>query len=284
MKTILSILPKRPTTAVFAAGWLMLALVAEAAGPTSTLYLTAGDNHRNWRILAGTTTAVSSPQNESGQGGEYAIAVSGGTIRTGGNGDYLVGPLTQGSTYNLAFGYTGPRLANPLNHILDGTTDGVYNYGVDWYFRNVYRCNLDWSSPTFMFNAKPHTNPNSAEEITYDPNSHGLWIADSTGKIDLYSMGGSHLSSFATPGCADISLAYDFADGTLWTMTSWNSGIFRQYSTTGSLLQTISISSTDNIIGAEFALIPEPGLLSLLCLGILTIVCRRHVGPKAQCS
>src|SRR6516162_4667937 len=79
-------------------GASILAGNAEAAGPTSTLYLTAGDQGQNLMVLGGTTTAIVSAQANTASGGEYAIAVSGGTVRTGGNGQF--GPPAVGSTYD----------------------------------------------------------------------------------------------------------------------------------------------------------------------------------------
>lgn len=257
----------------------LLALVgtAEAAGPTSTLYLTAGDQHRDWRVLPGTTIGLSSAQVETGSGGEYALAISGGVIRTAGNGQF--GAPLLGSTYNLNFTYITPRLANPLNDILDGTTDGTFNYGVSYTTRNVYRCNLDWSSPTLIFNAAAVSG--SVFGVSYASAGNSLWIGDSSGKLVDYSLGGAVLSSINTPGSSNLAVAYDGADGTLWTMQSFNSGVFRQYSTAGALLQTMNISSSDNIIGGEFALIPEPTSAALLGFGTLLLAARRRRRAQA---
>ena len=239
---------------------LLLARATEAAGPTSTLYLTAGDQHENFEVLGGTTTAIVTSQASSSGQGEYAIAVSGGTIRTGGNGQF--GAPAVGSTYDLNFNYTGPQLANPGNEILDGSTDGTYNYGVNWLTGSVYRCNLDWSSPTLMFGAGGTDDLG----ISYDSRNNSLWVATGTAVSD-YSMTGSFLSSFSTT--ADRALAYDGADGTLWAMSA-SAGIFDQFSTSGTLLQTMNIGNTTaNIIGGEFALtpVPEPSALALAGVG-----------------
>jgi hypothetical protein len=253
---------------------LALAVSAVAAGPTSTLYLTAGDNFYNLELRSGPTVIVSA-QNEHSAGGEYAIAVSGGTIRTGGNGQF--GARGLGSTYDLNFSYIGPRLANPGNNILDGTTDGRYNYGVDWTSGAVYRYNLDWSSPTFMFNAAPSTvNQRGGSGISFDPFNNSLWIADQSQKLTDYSMSGAQLSSFNTPNFYGFALAFDAADGTLWGMTDLQIGHFNQYSTSGTLLQTLDIGRSYNILGGEFALVPEPASLSLLAFAILSIILLRR--------
>jgi hypothetical protein len=252
---------------------LALAGTAEAAGPTSTLYLTAGDQHHNLEVLAGTTTAIVSTQEETSANGEYPIAVSGGTIRTGGNGQF--GAPRLGSTYDLNFNYIGPRLANPLNNILDGTTDGKHNYGINFQSGGVYQCNLDWSSPTPMFNA---TGGSPFLGISYDPFNNSLWVGNGGDSITDYSLTGTPLSSFSTPGSADFALAFDGADGTLWAMSGFDSGSFNQYSTSGTLLQTMNITNNDNIIGGEFALVsvPEPTTLALASLGGLSLMLFRR--------
>ncbi len=252
--------------------------VAQAAGPTSTLYLTAGDQHHNFEVLASTTNAIVSSQVETAEGGEYAIAVSGGSIRTGGNGDYNTVPH-QGSTYSLNFAYVGPRLANVFNNVVDGTTDGAYNYGIDWQTHQVFRYNLDWSSPTYMFTAAAVIDISTG--VSYDPFNMSLWVTDSNGSLDDYSLTGLLLSSFSTPGSLNRTLAFDPADGTLWSMTGQETGVFNQYNTSGSLLQTINIGSSDNIIGAEFAMsVPESSMVSLTGFGLLALSLHRVITRK----
>jgi hypothetical protein len=251
------------------AGLIVAAGSVHAAGPTSTLYLTAGDQHHNWTVLGGTTTGISSAQVETTAAGEYAIAISGGVIRTGGNGQF--GAPRLGGAYDLNFNYIGPRLSNPLNNVLDGTTDGTYNYGIDYTTGKIYRYNLDWSAPSFMFTAV-----NAGYGISYDQYNSSLWITTSSGQLIDYTMGGSALTTLNTPGTVGFALAFDPADGTLWSMTGFDTGTFQQYNQSGVLLQTINIGSTDNILGGEFALVPEPSTLSLAGLAALCLAARRR--------
>src|SRR5271154_3364668 len=81
-------------------GLLTLAGIAEAAGPTSTLYLTSapgGAVYSNYRVLGGTTTAIASPQNSPN---ESAIAAYGGSLYTS---EILGGSV--GSVYDANFNY-----------------------------------------------------------------------------------------------------------------------------------------------------------------------------------
>lgn len=239
----------------------MTAVTASAAGPTGTLYLTAGDQGENFQVLGGTTTAIASAQAHPAGSGEYAIAVSGGSIRTAGNGQF--GAPAVGSSYDLNFNYTGQTLANPLNDIVDGTTDGSFNYGANWSSGAIFRCNSDWSSPTLIFNVP---SGQTYLGITYDSFNNSLWVANGQTITD-YTMSGAQLSSFNST--AERALAFDGADGTLWAMNGAATGVFDQYNTGGTLLQTMNLGTTANIIGGEFALVPvpEPTTLALAGLG-----------------
>ena len=125
---------------------LTLASSAHAQGPVSKLYVTAGDQATNW-ILQG-TTATSFAQQAPGTD-EYAIAVN-STVRTLGNGNYDTGI---GAEYTLAGVYTGTNYAYPTSGVAfyDGTTDGTYNYSVDYSGGGVYRTNADWTNAVLLF-------------------------------------------------------------------------------------------------------------------------------------
>ena len=248
-------------------GLLAMAGSALAAGPTSTLYLTAGDQGLNAEILGGTTVAITSPQAFPGFLGESAIAVSGGSIRTGHNGLYT----GSGGTYDMNFAYTGPALGGPGNSVYDGTTDGTYNYGVSYSTGTVLRYDLNWGSPQALFTATG-SNPTG---ITYDALNHSLWTSDfNDGLVRNWSLSGTLLSSFDTGLGAGFSLALDPADHTLWLMSIQDSGLISEFSTSGTFLETVDFGSTANYLGAEFSLdplssrpVPEPESMLLGCLG-----------------
>jgi hypothetical protein len=238
------------------------------AGPKSTLYLASGDQHRNWRILAGTTTAIASSQANSN---EYALSISGGVIRSAGNGQF--GPPNVGSTYDLNFNYTGTQLGNPGNNVLDGTTDGVFNYGFDWQTREVYRYNLDWTSPVLLFTSNF---TGSGFGITYSPANNSLWVSTNTGIVADYTLDGTFLSSF-NDGTDNRALAYDNADGTLWALTNSGAGTLTQFNTAGTILQSFNVGTMgDNIFGGEFVEIPEPTGAALFGVGIMAMAGRRR--------
>jgi hypothetical protein len=266
-------------------GLLAVAGSALAAGPTSTLYLTAGDQGLNARILGGTTLAVTSPQAFPTFVGESAIAVSGGSIRTGHNGLYP----GSGGTYDLNFAYTGPALGGPGNAVYDGTTDGTYNYGVSYSTGTVLRYDLNWGSPVALFTA---TGANPVG-ITYDTSNNSLWTSDfGSGWVRDWSLSGTLLSSFDTGLGAGFSLAMDQADHTLWLMSVQDSGLISQFSTSGTFLDEVDFGSTANYLGAEFSLtpewaakpVPEPKSILLGCLGCLLFVGRRWVKRVAAAT
>jgi hypothetical protein len=242
---------------------VVFAVSAPAAGPASTLYLTAGGNRFNARVLAGTTTAIVTRQQFNTNNGEDAIAVTGGSIRTSAFSDYE--GFINGGTYDLNFNGTGPGYATSAEFVLDGTTDGLNNYGGDLRSRIIYRYDLNWGSPIPLF-----TLVGGATGITYDPYNSSLWISGNTnGLVQDYSLDGKLLSSFNDGYSQQNWLAFDPADGTLWLMGGNNSsGIIDQFSTTGTHLQTVSIGAGLHYDGAEFEIdaVPEPTALALFGL------------------
>ena len=251
---------------------LALAGTAKAAGPTSTLYLTSAPGssqyvYGNYRVLGGTTTAIASPQNSPN---ESAIAAYGGSLFTAQISSFGNG----GSVYDANFNYVSSLSSSTTGSgaaIYDGTSDGNFNYGIDFNSGYIYRFSSTWGgTPAVLFQAAG-LNPIG---ITYDSANNSFWTSDfNDGIISDYSMNGVLLSSFNNGYSAGMALAYDPADNTLWMLTQWLSGNFVQYDTSGTLLQTmvLNVPSSD-ILGAEFMTIPvpEPSLLALAGLGGLS--------------
>lgn len=246
-----------------------LAGTALAQGPLGTYYLTAGDQGTNWRISG--LTATSSAQANSGNGGEYAIAVTSSFVRTLHNGnDPTQGP---GSEYDLSFAYTGNNYTFGQNlQFYDGTSDGTNFYSVNYTNGDVYRMTSSWTSPTIIFNTG--FGSSNSLGITYDSRNNSLWISEWGGvSVTQFSLAGAVLSAFNSSTNATSALAYNPLSDTLWMGTQNNQGEFREYSKTGTLLQTQSYGSmgSQNTLGGEFATaaIPEPSTLLLGGMAVL---------------
>src|SRR5689334_15089172 len=232
------------------------------AGPVSRLYLTAGDQ-QTWFIVQGNTVN----QLPEVHAGEYALAVQ-NTVRTlnvtGGAGllgnEYTLAGTPLGATYANNFG----------SEMIDGTTDGRFNYAVQWNFGTVVRFDLNWSSPVVVATGLD----GDTIGITYNPSDGTFWTASrQTSQIYHYSSTFSLLGSFATGG-GPTGLAYDPADGTLWTLNQSVGNRLEQYSTGGTLLSTLSsgLLAGVNTLGAEFSLVPEPTAPTLLGIGALAML------------
>ena len=133
------------------------------AVPISSLYLTT-NGHSVVEVQNGIVNTWTTG------GDEYAIAVD-GTVRTSARTD----PFT-GAEYTLAGVATGNSYAAPNLNILDGATDGSFNYGVCYIVEecagNVYRFSTDWSNPQLLFN----TGNIWDLGITYDPSNNSFVV------------------------------------------------------------------------------------------------------------
>lgn len=245
---------------------LSLSLTALFAAPISTYYLTAGDNGANIIIQGGVATVYA--QQYPGNGGEYAIAVD-STVRTLSNGNSGAGT---GAQYDLGFSFTGTSYTYPTPSyaFYDGTTDGAYNYSVDYSAGGVYRMGLDWSNPVLLFQT-----PSSYLGITYDPGNSSLWVSGfGSDTVMNVTMAGALLSSFNTGFSSISSLALDPADGTLWMGSQNTQGTFYQFSRAGALLGTSAFENLIqyNTLGGEFstggAAVPEPSTWAMMGLGL----------------
>jgi hypothetical protein len=258
-----------------------LPLLAGTIGPTGRYYLTAPVESTNWIIQGNTATAY--PQHSVG--GEGAIAIPSFDVRTLGD------PASAGSgaRYDLNFNYLGTNYAYPsgvhgIPGFVDGTSDGVHNYGVGYNFDYiVYQMNLDWSNPVELF-----TVSTMSLGITYDPINQSLWISDgfSSSLVHDYSLSGTLLFSFNTSADFITALAMDYTDGTLWLahahkdgVFSRTDGVYQQYDRNGNLLQTVTYANMAGsyTLGGEFANIPEPGTLWLLTAAAGLLILRLHL-------
>ncbi|MBS0265652.1 MAG: hypothetical protein JSS02_27215, partial [Planctomycetes bacterium] len=188
---------------------LMMFTTAAQAGPLGTYYLT---DETNFTANNSTLDAIRGNvyvQNASiYQGQEGPVAIVGGAVRTtgyylgNGGGEYITAPdlnvSPSGNTWtNDLTGVVG----HPVDAFFDGTSDGTYNYTLNYYTGDVIRTDLNWGGPgTVLFNVGAiHFG------ITYDRWHDTLWIQHyDTGDISEYSMTGTLLGTFSTPdGTAD---------------------------------------------------------------------------------
>jgi len=226
------------------------------ADPISRYYLTAAGQDMNFEVQGPAIVnswAQQSPTNE------FAIAISGGTIKTT---SYYAGET--GAEYGLAGNYTGNNYTCPMDYIYDGTSDGTYNYTVAHLSGNVYRTDLDWQNAVLLFSIGEY-----GLGITYDGSNDSLWVSTwFTGTVINYTMAGAVLSAFA-PYPQPTCLALDPADDTLWMGDYNNEGTFYQFSKAGALLDSVTYPglASFNTLGGEMV-VPEPGTYVLLGLGL----------------
>ncbi len=237
-------------------------------GPVSNYYLTNGDGGTNWLVLG--TSATSFAQANPDMLGEYAISVTPSFVRTLHNGNDTTQGL--GSEYTLGFVFTGNTFSfSPTRGFYDATNDGQFIYSVDFNNGEVVRMNLDWSSPTVLFD----TGFGSANAlgITYDTATNSLWVSQWGGTtVANFSLAGTPLSSFDAGFGTISSLAYNPISDTLWMGSQSNQGTFSEFSKAGALLQAPTYASmlSENTLGGEFVIsaVPEPASLVLCGSGI----------------
>ena len=226
---------------LLAAGIVGLPAMA-GTGPTSTYYTTSNQqlhafdaNGTQWNLGAAYSVA------------EFAIAV-GGDVRTV---DYRLG--FSGGLYDLSGASQGTSYVNPGYEAYDSTTDGRYNFVVDFITKVVMATDRDYQNPTVLFTADLI----SPMGITYDPSNNSLWIAAfNNGQVTQHDLQGNVLSSFNTGLLVQSALALDHADGTLW-LHEWegNGGQrFLQFSKEGTFLGDFNSGVDGNWLGGEFEL------------------------------
>lgn len=190
-----------------------------------------------------------------------------------------------GHNYDLSGNYLGALGSiNPgFDDCYDGATDGTNTWTIahndfDTNF-SVIQGGADWSGASVLF-----TPTDRSSGITYDSTNGTLWIARNFGGsdgIDQYTTGGAYLGGFTFGylGGPGYGLAYDAADDTLWLSGGFGtSGNLYQFDKSGNLLNSVFVAGLagTNIMGAEFAAVPEPATLAVLGLGVLALRRRRR--------
>ncbi len=237
-----------------------------AVGPTSTLYVT------NYGEFAGGTTTgldliqgVSENSFSTGYPLGIDIAVS-GDVRTMGYSD-----TNQGGQFNLAGNVLGggPYTNNIFNSQLhDGTSDGSFNYSVNYTTGDVLQFDRNWASPVAIFNAGG--NLPQAGWITMNAVDGSFWISEWGGPdaVAHYTHGGTLLSTFNSGILGSVGLALDPIDGTLWMGD--NTFTLHQFSQAGVPLQSLAYTLQGSWYGMEFDTrpAPEPSSLVLAAIGL----------------
>ena len=247
---------------------LASAFIAQAArAQTEVLYITDGDANTLQSIQGG---AILASNFATPAGAQYAIAVR-GTIWTAG---YQAGATRQEYT-NATLAATAKNGAftapagNP--EIIDGTTDGSFNYTINDGTGAVLRYNLDWSgAPVVVFTAV--CGGGFCPGITYDPVNQSMWIVDQA-NISEYAMDGTPRSAFAH-GFSQGGLAYETISNSLWLVDNGSSNTLRQFSKAGALLNTVVTAANyaNNVWGAEFRFVGVAGQVPTLSQwGMITL-------------
>lgn len=239
---------KRAHGCIFA---VLVAVLAcgTALAQTSPLYIVDGGSSQMWIVRNGTvqqTVPLSS-------NGFAALAVR-DTVRLK---DYNDGAAAEYTLTGTPTGATWPG-GSVYSQLLDGTTDGQYNYTIAWNYGDssgdpVLRYDLNWQNPTVLFNL-PNTNHGIG--ITYDPTTGHLFIAyDYESVIREFTLAGQQVNSFDTQTNGRISgLAYEPATDSLWFKFNEGDTLYN-FSKSGTQLNTIQVSGIggDNDFGIEFA-------------------------------
>ena len=126
-------------------------LSAVAGGPQSALYLTEIDLDSESLIVRvqGSEFDSAIANNTS----ESPLAVN-GHVRTAPSLAHGQGDESVGGKYTLGLAFTGRTFVHNTpegGRLLDATTDGTHIYAIGFNTGAVFRYNLDWSEPEFMF-------------------------------------------------------------------------------------------------------------------------------------
>lgn len=246
---------------------------ALAIGPTSTLYITNYDEFGVGNTGLDLVQGLTLGSYPTSYPVDIDIAVY-GDVRTMGYGD-----TDQGGKFDLAGNPLpgGPYTNNIANSQLhDGTSDGSYNYSVDYTTGNVLRFDRSWASPSTLFNATADIP--GAGWITMNAADGSFWISQWGGPdlVAHFSSTGALLGSFNSGILGSVGLALDPVDGTLWMGdASFN---LHQFSQAGVSLQSVPYAVTGSWYGMEFdsTPVPEPSTLMLCASGFAALAASRR--------
>ncbi len=245
-----------------------------APGPTSTLYimnyLELGDGSVTGLDLIQGISEVSNPTSFP-LGIDIAVY---GDVRTMGYSD-----TNQGEKFDLSgnFAVGGPYTNNIFDSQLhDGTSDGNYNYSVNYTTGDLLQFDRDWANPTTLFNVTADLP--DAGWITMNASDGTFWLSQWGGGdlVAHFSPTGTLLGGFNSGVSPSSGLALDPADGTLWMADDSTKTLF-QFDQAGNPLQSLSYAVNGQWYGMEFDTtpVPEPGSLALAALSLVGLVAWR---------
>jgi hypothetical protein len=248
---------------------------ALAVGPTSILYLI---NYGEFGASTGLDLiqGLSESSFATANSVDTCIAAS-GDIRTFGYSS-----PEPGSRFNLGGAplVGGPYTNNYGGQLHDGTSDGLYNYTVDYVTGKVLQFDRNWANDVTLFTIANGT----AGWITMNPNDGSFWISQFGGPdlVEHRTHAGALISSFNSGVFGSQGLALDPVDGTLWMSSGYT---LYQFSQSGTPLQSVPYSvSGGGWYGMEFELVsvPEPAFCSLLGAGLACFLARRRARPTCS--
>jgi hypothetical protein len=151
----------------------------------------------------------------------------------------------------------------------DGTSDGNYNYSVNYTTGDVLRFDRNWASPVVIFNATADIP--GAGYITMNAGDGSFWISQWGGAdiVGHFTSAGTLLGTFNSGVLGCTGLAPDPVDGTLW-MGDYTFTL-HEFTQSGTPLQSVPHAVQGSWLGMEFDTTPVPESAGLSLAGMALV-------------